>query len=217
MKANARRSFGFHRSRPRFWIAAGASISPIPNRPFLGLKFAANPKEFDLAAKIAKSTKSPRMKLFFALCSLWLLSGFCIAAGPDAPDSQHQVPPTEPEKALAGIRVPEGFEITLFASEPQIRKPIAMAFDERGRMVIAEAHEYPLGPAPGEKPSDTIKILEDTDGDGKADKISVFADGLNIPDAVACGHGGIYVAEAPNLWFMQDTDGDGKADVKKKS
>ncbi len=123
--------------------------------------------------------------------------------------------PVEPRKAVQEFKVPEGFEITLFASEPEIRKPISLAFDERGRMVICEAAEYPLGPKPGEKPQDAVKILEDADGDGHADLIKTFADGLRIPDAVAVGHGGIYVAEAPDLWFMRDTNGDDRADEKK--
>lgn len=123
---------------------------------------------------------------------------------------------TPAKDAVNQFKLPEGFEIKVFASEPDIRKPIALTFDERGRMIIAEAAEYPLGPRKGEAPQDTVKILEDTDQDGDADKITVFADGLTIPDAVAAGHGGIYIAEAPNLWFMQDTDGDGRADSKKK-
>lgn len=122
---------------------------------------------------------------------------------------------TAPQKARSMLQVPEGFEVTLFASEPEIRKPIAFCFDEKGRLIVAEAAEYPLGPKPGERPKDTVKILEDIDRDGRADKITVFADGLKIPDAVAAGHGGIYIAEAPNLWFMRDTDGDGRADERR--
>jgi putative membrane-bound dehydrogenase-like protein len=122
--------------------------------------------------------------------------------------------PTPPEKARSEMRVPDGFEITLFASEPDIRKPIAFDFDARGRMIIAEAASYPLGPREGEPATDSIKILEDTDRDGRADKITVFADGLNIPDAVAVAHNGLIVAEAPNLWLMRDTDGDDRADEK---
>lgn len=128
---------------------------------------------------------------------------------------EKKIGPTEPEKARSEIRVPDGFEVTLFASEPQIRKPIAMAFDERGRMIVAEAAEYPLGPPKGQPPNDSVKILEDTNGDGRADKVTVFADGLNIPDGVAAYNGGVIIAEAPNLWLMRDTDGDGKADEKK--
>lgn len=122
---------------------------------------------------------------------------------------------TPPEKSRSELRVPEGFEVTLFAAEPDIRKPIAFDFDARGRMVIAEAGSYPLGPPEGETPSDAIKILEDTDRDGRADKFTVFADGLNIPDAVAVAPDGIIVAEAPNLWLMRDVDGDDRVDEKK--
>ena len=96
------------------------------------------------------------------------------------------------------------------ASEPDIVNPVAMTFDERGRIWITESLEYPRqDPGPGR---DRIKILEDTDGDGRVDKFTVFADGLNIPSGIAVGHGGVWVANAPDILFLQDTDGDGKAD-----
>jgi glucose/arabinose dehydrogenase len=108
--------------------------------------------------------------------------------------------------------VPEGFAIELVASEPDIVNPVSMAFDERGRVWITESLEYPRRePGPGR---DRVKVLEDTDGDGKADKFTVFADGLNIPSGVAVGHGGAWVANSPDILFMQDTDGDGKADKR---
>lgn len=119
-----------------------------------------------------------------------------------------------PADALARMKVAPGYEVTLFAAEPDIRKPIACAFDARGRMVLAEAAHYPLGAPAGAKPEDAIKILEDADGDGRAETITVFAEGLDIPDAVAALPDGILVAEAPRLWRMRDTDGDGCADVK---
>ena len=80
------------------------------------------------------------------------------------------------------MRVPDGFEITLFAAEPDIRKPIDLTFDERGRMIVVEAGGYPLGAPEGEAPGDAVKILEDLDGDGRADSFKTFADGLDIPD-----------------------------------
>jgi len=106
--------------------------------------------------------------------------------------------------------VPPGFAVELVASEPDIVNPIALTFDERGRIWITESLEYPRSePGPGR---DRVKVLEDTDGDGKADKFTVFADGLNIPSGIAVGHGGVWVANSPDILFMQDTDGDGKAD-----
>jgi putative membrane-bound dehydrogenase-like protein len=111
---------------------------------------------------------------------------------------------------MAKMRVPKGFTVELVASEPDIVNPVAMTFDERGRIWITESLEYPRRePGPGR---DRVKILEDTDGDGKADQFEIFADGLNIPSGIAVGAGGVWVANAPDILFLEDTDGDGKAD-----
>ena len=108
--------------------------------------------------------------------------------------------------------MPEGFTVEVVASEPDIVNPVAMTFDERGRVWVTESLEYPRKSAgPGR---DRVKVLEDTDGDGKADKVTVFADGLNIPSGIAVGHGGVWVANAPDILFLRDTDGDGKADQR---
>ena len=97
------------------------------------------------------------------------------------------------------MTVPEGFTVELVASEPDIVNPVAMTFDERGRIWITESLEYPRKqPGPGE---DRVKMLEDTDGDGKADKFTVFAEGLNIPSGIAVGHGGVWVANSPDILF----------------
>lgn len=113
---------------------------------------------------------------------------------------------------MARMVVPDGFKVELVASEPDLVNPMAMTFDGRGRIWITESLEYPRRePGPGR---DRIKVLEDTDGDGKADTFTIFADGLNIPSGIAVGHGGIWVANAPDILFFQDTDGDGKADKK---
>ncbi|HZL91967.1 MAG TPA: PVC-type heme-binding CxxCH protein, partial [Pirellulaceae bacterium] len=119
-------------------------------------------------------------------------------------------PALTPAEAIKKMEVPEGFKVELVAGEPDIVNPVAMAIDEKGRFWITESLEYPRRDAgPGK---DRIKVLEDTDGDGKADKFSIFADGLNIPSGIAVGHGGVWVGNAPDILFMQDTDGDGKAD-----
>ena len=119
-------------------------------------------------------------------------------------------PPKSPAQALAAMTVPEGFTVELVAAEPDLVNPVAMTIDERGRFWVTESLEYPRHqPGPGR---DRIKILEDTDGDGKVDKTSIFADGLNIPSGIAVGYGGVWVANAPDILFLQDTDGDGKAD-----
>jgi hypothetical protein len=89
-------------------------------------------------------------------------------------------PALTPDEALKKFVVPEGFEIRLFAAEPMVVNPVTMTWDERGRLWVLELYEYPLGTKPGEKGRDRIKILEDVDGDGVADKATVFADGMTL-------------------------------------
>src|SRR5687768_12576354 len=121
-------------------------------------------------------------------------------------------PALTPEVAEKKFTVPPGFEVRLFAAEPMVVNPVAMTWDERGRLWIVELYEYPLGAKPGEKGRDNVKILEDTDNDGRADKVTVFADGLNLATGLAIGNGGVYVGQAPHLFFYKDTNGDDKAD-----
>ncbi len=119
-------------------------------------------------------------------------------------------PPLSPEEAIRKMTVPTGFSVEAVASEPQIVNPVAMTFDEQGRIWVTESFEYPrLEPGPGR---DRIKVLEDTNQDGQVDKVTIFAEGLNIPSGIAVGYGGVWVANAPDILFLQDTDGDLKAD-----
>jgi putative membrane-bound dehydrogenase-like protein len=129
------------------------------------------------------------------------------------PAPQYQMP-FSPRDSMKFIQHPAEFRLELFASEPDIIKPITFSFDERGRLWVIEAHDYPnlvLQGAPGH---DRIKILEDTDGDGRADKITLFADRLNLPSSLVFANGGVIVAAAPHMLFLKDTDGDDKADVR---
>ena len=122
--------------------------------------------------------------------------------------------PLDPAESVKHMQLPEGFEAKLFVSEPEVIKPITMAWDERGRLWVAESVDYPNRVTEPGKGSDRIKICEDTDGDGKADKFTIFAEGLNIPFSITFWNGGIIVPERKSTWFLKDTDGDGKADVK---
>lgn len=131
-------------------------------------------------------------------------------SGQHKPAGNEAYSPAEAQKLF---QVPPGFEVRLFAGEPEVVNPVAMSFDERGRLWVVELYEYPSG-KPGEQGRDRIKILEDTDADGVADKVSVFADGMTLATGLLVGNGGAYVGETPNLWFMEDTDGDGRADKK---
>jgi putative membrane-bound dehydrogenase-like protein len=123
--------------------------------------------------------------------------------------------PLSPEASAKLIQVPSGFDLELFASEPNITNPIAMNWDERGRLWVIETVDYPNTVLKEEGiGDDRIKICEDTDGDGKADKFTVFADKLNIPTSFAFVNGGIIVSQAPTFLFLKDTDGDDHADVR---
>lgn len=132
-------------------------------------------------------------------------------SGQHAPATTPALSPGEAQKKFT---VPEGFQVRLFASEPDVINPVAMTWDDRGRLWVVELYEYPLGAPKGTKPRDRVVILEDTDGDGRADKRTVFADGLNLATAILCGYGGVFVGQAPDLYFFEDTDGDDVADKK---
>ncbi len=126
---------------------------------------------------------------------------------------QKPLPAAESMKHLV---LPEGFRVELFASEPDIGgKPICMAWDERGRLWVAETLDYPNELQEPGKGRDRIRILEDTTGDGRADKAIIFAEKLSIPTSIAFSHGGIIVHQAPDTLFLKDTDGDDRADVRK--
>jgi putative heme-binding domain-containing protein len=145
------------------------------------------------------------------LLSLVLLSQ-AAAPGPSAPQADPK--PPDPEIERKSFKVAEGFEVTLFAADPLIAKPIQMNFDAKGRLWIATSQVYPQV-LPGEVPNDKIVILEDTQGTGRADKSTVWAEGLFIPTGVEVGDGGAYVANSTELLHLRDTRGTGKADERR--
>ncbi len=117
-------------------------------------------------------------------------------------------PALSPKDALAKMTVPPGFTVELVAAEPDLVNPVAMTFDEKGRIWITESIEYPRRSAgPGK---DRVKVLTSTKGDGVYDKVTIFADGLNIPSGIAVGGGGVWVANAPDLLFYKEGP-DGRA------
>lgn len=131
------------------------------------------------------------------------------------PISQMQLP-VEPAESMRHMVTPTDFEVRLFASEKQLGgKPICMNWDERGRLWVAITMDYPNEMQPPGKGRDRIVVLEDSDGDGSADKTTVFADKLSIPTSIAFARGGVVVHQAPDTLFLRDTDGDGKADERK--
>jgi putative membrane-bound dehydrogenase-like protein len=122
--------------------------------------------------------------------------------------------PLEPAESQKHFVTPVQLDVKLFAAEPQIRRPICMNWDERGRLWIAETVDYPNNIQRSGEGHDRIVICEDTDGDGVADKFTVFADKLSIPTSFLFYKNGIIVMQAPDTLYLQDTDGDGKADKR---
>ena len=121
-------------------------------------------------------------------------------------------PPFSPQDALSKFRVEPGFRIELFAAEPNVVSPCAMDIDENGRIYVVEDRGYPLDTSGIGR----IILLEDTDGDGKPDRRTVFADRLIMPTGVMRWKKGILVTDAPDVLYLEDTDGDGKADLRRK-
>ena len=122
----------------------------------------------------------------------------------------------DPSDTIAGFELPPGYEAQCFASEldfPELANPVALTFDGKGRLWVLAIPTYPQY-LPGVKPEDKLLVLEDVDGDGRADTCEVFADGLHVPTGFELGDGGVYVAGQPNLLFLKDTDGDGRADTR---
>src|SRR5262249_39067980 len=137
-----------------------------------------------------------------------------LAAGPVLAQRNAPVPDPDPELERKTFQLAEGFEVNLFAADPLLAKPIQMNFDPAGRLWLACSEAYPQI-KPGQKQNDKILILEDTKGTGKADKVTVFAEGLLIPTGLAPGDGGVYVVDSTDLLHLSDTNGDSKADRRR--
>lgn len=130
-------------------------------------------------------------------------------------DDRKENPDPDVQKELQSFKVAEGFEVTLFAAEPLVAKPIQMNWDADGRLWVVSSTAYPHLKT-GEEANDKIFVLEDTDGDGKADKSTIFAEGLITPTGILPGDGGVYVANSTEILHFTDTDGDGKADKRRR-
>lgn len=121
------------------------------------------------------------------------------------------------EEAMSKLELAEGYKIELFASEREfedLANPVQLSFDNKGRLWVATMPTYPHYKPGDARPNDKLIILEDTDGDGKADKQTTFADGLHIPVGFEFAPEGVYVSQGTNLILLKDEDGDDKADVK---
>jgi putative membrane-bound dehydrogenase-like protein len=162
---------------------------------------------------------------FCVVAATLLANSACSSAAEPAKslaDELPRIPPVEAAKALATFHLEHGFHLELVAAEPLLASPVDACFDENGRMYVAEMGDYPFSWEPtklnprggGKKEAGVIRLLEDTNGDGKFDKSTVFADKLTWPTSVCCYDGGLFVLAPPHLWYLKDTNGDGVADVR---
>jgi putative heme-binding domain-containing protein len=151
---------------------------------------------------------------------LLFLAGIGFSQDKKDPYAEHiaQTDPRKPADEQKAFHVPEGFEVQLIASDPDIHKPMNIAFDDRGRLWVTESVEYPFPVRSGGKPRDAVKILEDFGPDGKARKITTFADGLNIPIGVLPLPGvkpqDALVYSIPKIHRLRDSEGKGQADQR---
>ena len=133
--------------------------------------------------------------------------GMAIAGPPDTETSPTRALP--PDRAAAGFRVPPGFHVEVFAAEPDVQNPIAMAWDPRGRLWVAENYTYAERPTKFDlRLRDRVLIFEDADGDGRFDKRTVFTDDVQMLTSVELGLGGVWLMCPPQLLFIPDRDGD---------
>src|SRR5438093_10836540 len=153
----------------------------------------------------------PVLFCLFSSSAVWAAAG---PAGPplDLKDLP-RVPPTEATNALKAFQIKKGFHLELVAAEPLVIDPIAMSFDENGRLFVIEMRDYSemreVHPHLGR-----IRLLEDTNGDGVFDKATIYADDLPWPTGVICFDGGIFVAASPDILYFKDIHANGVADVR---
>ena len=165
-----------------------------------------------------------------ALVASLSLFSVALAQEPATPAKTAESPfprtkPTEPAEAEKTFQTLFGFEMQLLSAEPDVTDPVAIEYDENGLAYVVEMSDYPYTDKTADKPFTDktadlpigrVRILEDTDGDGRFDRSTIFAEDLSWPTGVACWQGGVFVTATPDVWYFKDTDGDRKADVRRK-
>ena len=166
----------------------------------------------------------PRIYPWLVLSNLLLAAGLLCAAQPESKPFP-SIPPRSPADAIKTFRLQEGFRMDLLAAEPLVTDPVDMVYDENGLAYVVEMSDYPYTDAKTHQawkdnttdaPIGRVRILEDTDGDWRFDRGTIFAEGLSWPTGIACWKGGVFVLATPDIWYFKDTDGDRKADIKRK-
>jgi len=152
-----------------------------------------------------------RCLLSCGLAAVWFTS--VLAEEPDFSKELPRIPPVPPERALDTFQVQPGYKIELVAAEPLVASPVAICWDERGRMYVVEMRGYSEHRDEG---LSRVRLLHDDNNDGTYDRATVFADKLLWPTAIHCWDGGVFVADAPDILYLKDTDGNGVADVKRR-
>lgn len=140
------------------------------------------------------------------LLTLLLLLGLTAAA-------QRYAGPLSPEESLKKLKIVDGFKVELYAAEPHVFDPVALEFDEAGNAYVVEMPDYPFEVEPG-KGKGRIRILKDTNGDGKIDKSIIYAENVTEATSILPWKGGLIVTAAPDILYLKDTNGDGKSDVR---
>ncbi len=176
-------------------------------------------------ARLAEDAGMPLVHAFVRLSILFFFAAVAPAEEgvKDLAAELPRIKPLAPEEALSSFAIASGFRIELAACEPEVVDPVAAAFDEDGRLFVAEMRDYPFSLDAGNmtrsdeartQPSGRVRLLEDRDGDGRFEKGEVFADGFHWPTAVAVWKGGVFVASAPDILYLRDEDRDGRADSR---
>ncbi|MFN7138112.1 MAG: PVC-type heme-binding CxxCH protein, partial [Limisphaerales bacterium] len=155
----------------------------------------------------------------------FLFGSVAILSAESSKDELPRLPAVPPAQAEKTFVCRDGFQMQLLAAEPLVTDPVAAVYDENGLLYVVEMNDYPYTDKnthqawkdnTTDKPIGKIRVLEDTNGDGKFDKSTIFAENLSWPTGIACWKGGVFVTATPDIWYFKDTTGDGKADVQKK-
>ncbi len=199
------------RAKPEISGAFNATVPAGENTLFLGGR---NDGQFNFEGKLDEAAIYTRALTPEEIAAHYKASELnppapAVVAVP-LPDS----PPLSPLESMRKIHLTPGFGVELVASEPLTRDPVAIDWSPDGRLWVVEMADYPLGMDGRGKPGGRIRILEDTDGDGRYDKQTLFAEGLNFPTGLLTWRDGLLVTAPPELLFLRDTDGDGKADTR---